>query len=57
MSCVALTYAVIVWLFIRDSPVMKARTPEPVLPKILAVSKKLVTWQLCFIYAVVLVPS
>lgn len=53
MSCVALTYAVIVWLFIRDSPVMKARTPEPVLPKILAVSKKLVTWQLCFIYAVV----
>lgn len=53
MACVALAYAVVVWFVIRDSPVMKARTPEPVLPKILAVSKKLVTWQLCFIYAVV----
>lgn len=53
MACVALTYAAVVWFFLRDSPVMKARTPEPVLPKILDVSKKLVTWQLCFIYAVV----
>lgn len=53
MACAALAYAVVVWLVIRDSPVMKARTPEPVLPKILAVSKKLITWQLCFIYAVV----
>lgn len=52
MACAALTYAVIVWVFIRDSPVMKARTPEPILPKILNVSKKLITWQLCFIYAI-----
>ncbi|MDO4897788.1 MAG: MFS transporter [Rothia sp. (in: high G+C Gram-positive bacteria)] len=52
MACVALTYAVIVWIFIKDSPVMKARTPEPIMPKIASVSKKLITWQLCFIYAV-----
>lgn len=52
MACVALTYAVIVWIFIRDSPVMKARTPEPVVPKIINVSQKLITWQLCFIYAI-----
>lgn len=53
MSAAALIYAVIVWLVIRDSPVMKARTPEPIMPKIVSVSKKLITWQLCFIYAVV----
>lgn len=52
MSLVALGYALIVWLFLRDSPVMKNRAPEPILPKILDVSKKLITWQLCFIYAV-----
>lgn len=53
MSAAALIYAVIVWLVIRDSPVMKARTPEPIMPKIVSVSKKLITWQLCFIYAVI----
>ncbi|QRZ62065.1 nitrate/nitrite transporter [Rothia sp. ZJ932] len=53
MTCVALIYACVVWFFLKDSPVMKAAKPEPVMPKILRVSKVLVTWQLCFIYAVV----
>lgn len=49
----ALAYAVIVWFFIEDSPKTVGRAPEPVMPKIVAATKNVSTWQLCFIYAVV----
>ncbi len=53
ISCIALTYAIIVWFFLKDSPVTKDREPQPIMPKIIKASKDIVTWQLCFIYAVV----
>jgi len=46
-----LVVAVIVWLFMRDSPVWKPNT-APVMPKLKAASKLAVTWQMAFLYAV-----
>ena len=37
----------------KDSPKTAGRVPEPMMPKIMAATKKITTWQLCFIYAVV----
>jgi NNP family nitrate/nitrite transporter-like MFS transporter len=46
-----LVVAVIVWLFMRDSPLWKPNT-APVMPKLKAASKLAVTWQMAFLYAV-----
>lgn len=46
-----LVVALIVWLFMRDSPVWKPNT-APVMPKLAAASKLAVTWQMAFLYAV-----
>jgi NNP family nitrate/nitrite transporter-like MFS transporter len=46
-----LVVAVIVWLFMRDSPVWTPNT-APVMPKLAAASKLAVTWQMAFLYAV-----
>ncbi|MFH8249362.1 nitrate/nitrite transporter [Microbacterium sp. B2969] len=46
-----LVVAVVVWLFMRDSPVWKPNT-TPVMPKLRAASKLAVTWQMAFLYAV-----
>lgn len=53
IACIALAYAVIVWFVMKDSPKTAGRVPEPMMPKIMAATKKITTWQLCFIYAVV----
>ncbi|MEX3610303.1 MFS transporter [Rothia sp. LK2588] len=50
---VALVYAIIVWFFMKDSPVMKGKKAEPLMPKIKHALKDIATWQLCFIYGVV----
>ncbi|MGU3646699.1 nitrate/nitrite transporter [Microbacterium sp. C23T] len=46
-----LVVAVIVWLFMRDSPLWKPND-APVMPKLKAASKLAVTWQMAFLYAV-----
>lgn len=46
-----LVVAVIVWLFMRDSPLWKPNT-APVMPKLKAASKLAVTWHMAFLYAV-----
>lgn len=53
IACIALAYAVIVWFVMKDSPKTAGRVPEPMMPKIMAATKKITTWELCFIYAVV----
>lgn len=44
--------AVVVWLTLRDSPARQVPT-DPVVPKLLRAARLPVTWQLCFLYAVV----
>jgi NNP family nitrate/nitrite transporter-like MFS transporter len=44
--------AVLVWFTVRESPARKPVT-EPVAPKLLKAARLPVTWQLCFLYAVV----
>lgn len=51
MAGALLVVALIVWLFMRDSPVWKPNT-APVMPKLKAASKLAVTWQMAFLYAV-----
>jgi len=51
MAGALLVVAVIVWLFMRDSPVWTPNT-APVMPKLKAASKLAVTWQMAFLYAV-----
>lgn len=53
IACIAFAYAIVVWFVMKDSPKTAGRTPEPMMPKILAATKNISTWQLCFIYAVV----
>jgi NNP family nitrate/nitrite transporter-like MFS transporter len=51
MAGTLLVVALIVWLFMRDSPRWKPNT-APVMPKLKAASKLAVTWQMAFLYAV-----
>ncbi|WP_277397634.1 NarK/NasA family nitrate transporter [Microbacterium sp. CFH 31415] len=51
MAGALLVVALIVWLFMRDSPRWKPNT-APVMPKLKAASKLAVTWQMAFLYAV-----
>ncbi|WP_273542094.1 nitrate/nitrite transporter [Microbacterium atlanticum] len=51
MAGALLVVALIVWLFMRDSPRWKPNT-APVAPKLAAASKLAVTWQMAFLYAV-----
>lgn len=44
--------ALVVWLTLRDSPARQVPT-DPVVPKLLRAARLPVTWQLCFLYAVV----
>ncbi len=53
IAAVAFVYALIVWFFMKDSPVTRGRVAQPVMPKIKHAMKNAATWQLCFIYAVV----
>lgn len=46
-----LVVALVVWLFMRDSPLWKPNT-APVVPKLAAASKLAITWQMAFLYAV-----
>ncbi|NYE19511.1 nitrate/nitrite transporter [Microbacterium immunditiarum] len=46
-----LVVAVLVWIFMRDSPAWKPNR-DPVIPKLAAASKLAVTWQMAFLYAV-----
>ncbi|WP_275403183.1 nitrate/nitrite transporter [Microbacterium hibisci] len=46
-----LVVALVVWVFMRDSPLWKPNT-APVMPKLKAASKLAVTWQMAFLYAV-----
>ncbi|MWB97909.1 nitrate/nitrite transporter [Agromyces seonyuensis] len=51
MAIALVAVAIIVWLFMRDSPDWKPNT-DKVLPKLAAASKLAVTWQMAFLYAV-----
>ncbi|MBD8024732.1 NarK/NasA family nitrate transporter [Microbacterium sp. Sa1CUA4] len=51
MAGALLVVALIVWLFMRDSPRWKPNT-APVMPKLKAASRLAVTWQMAFLYAV-----
>jgi NNP family nitrate/nitrite transporter-like MFS transporter len=44
--------AAVVWFFLREAPGWTPNT-NPVVPKLLAAAKLKVTWQMCFLYAVV----
>ncbi|WP_346768884.1 nitrate/nitrite transporter [Crystallibacter degradans] len=44
--------AAVVWFFLREAPGWTPNT-KPVVPKLLAAAKLKVTWQMCFLYAVV----
>lgn len=44
--------ALVVWLTLRDSPARQVPT-DPVVPKLVRAARLPVTWQLCFLYAVV----
>ncbi|MCT2360162.1 MULTISPECIES: nitrate/nitrite transporter [Kocuria] len=45
--------ALLCWLLLRDSPARAGVVAEPAMPKLKAAFKLKVTWQLCFLYAVV----
>ena len=51
MAGALLVVALVVWLFMRDSPRWKPNT-APVMPKLKAASRLAVTWQMAFLYAV-----
>ena len=53
IAVVVAVTAAICWAALRDSPVQAAKVPEPMWPKIRHAFTLKVTWQLCFLYAVV----
>ena len=50
---VVLVTALIVWLFLRDSPVWLQREATPMLPKLKRAFTLGVTYQMCFLYAII----
>lgn len=53
IAAIVAVSAVLCWLMLRDSPARAGVPVEPVVPKLKAAFKLKVTWQLCFLYAVV----
>lgn len=45
--------AVASWIFLRDSPAWREREPAPMLPKVKHAFSLLVTYQMCFLYAII----
>jgi len=53
IAVIVAAMAIVCWLFLRDSPARLGATVEPMMPKIRHAFSLKVTYQLCFLYAVV----
>lgn len=53
IAAIVAVSALLCWLMLRDSPARAGRKVEPMMPKLKQAFSLKVTWQLCFLYAVV----
>ena len=52
IAAIMVTAAIVVWLFLRDSPVWEA-SRQPLIPKVMGALRLPITWEMSFLYAIV----
>ena len=52
IAAIMVTAAIVVWLFLRDSPVWEA-SRQPLIPKVIGALRLPITWEMSFLYAIV----